>query len=1151
MLGKPVFFDPTGKRARLLRAVAWVAGTLSTIVIVLFAAILVVVHRPEDKSFDRQLSAHISIRCAWAPTCSPAHAITDSNAANPELLKTASKLASDLRERERGLRTRHPQAEVVDRHPVPAPLRGSKERSLSIGFYVNWDDNSYPALKQALPHLDWVIPSWISLEGANLELKAEVDDRVLKLVQETKPNVPILPMIQNAVEGKWDGPGLARLLADPAARTARIEDIVAFLQSNKFQGLTVDFEELPPGAQKDLRDFLSELSSVLTSHGMAMVLAVPFDDDSWPYATYAQIADYMLLMGYDQHWDQSAPGSIAGQGWFETILDKRMQELDPDRTIVAIGGYGYDWIKGHETQELTFEEAVLSAKDSEAEIQFDPKTANPHFSFIEDDGNRHDVWFLDGVTAYNEIEAGDAYGVAGYALWRVGSEDPSVWSVLGRPYGSPPPDGLREIGTSQDIDFEGYGEILHVREVPATGKRAFDIDHDTGQIVDETYKAVPTPFVIERTGATPGKLALTFDDGPDPDWTPKILDILKQKNVRASFFIIGENAQANPDLVRRILAEGHDVGNHTYTHPNLGDLPDSLVSLEINANQRLFEALTGRSMRLFRAPFLGDAEPTTSDETVPIGIAQSMGYVTVGLHVDPNDWLHPPADTIVNRVIEQVTDPNPAISGHVVLLHDSGGDRSQTVAALPKIIDSLRAKGYDFVPISELAGLSRDQAMPPLPPLSYAQLFSLPVFMTLTWLGRMLTGLFVLAICLGVARVLFLTAAGLGNRRAERRRVPPQLPEPPPLQTVLIPAYNEGKVIAGAVRHILASDYPNLEVIVIDDGSADDTSEQVRIHFASDPRVRLFRVPNGGKAAALNIGLKEARGDVVVALDADTHFEKDAISKLVRWFQDPAVGAVAGNAKVGNRVNMITRWQALEYVTSQNLERRALAALGCITVVPGAIGAWKREALERLGGFPANTLAEDQDLTLSLLTAGHTVLYDSTAIGWTEAPDTVSGLIKQRFRWAFGTLQCLWKHRRITLRPRYGSLGLIAIPQIWLFQFLLTAIAPLVDLALIWQIVTSSLQLLQHQDQYDPDTLRKVVAYYLIFLVIDLGSATVALLMERREKWRLVPLLVLQRFGYRQLMYWVVLKALFTAAIGPLVGWGKLERKATVGTAAA
>ena len=1146
MLGKPIFFDPTGKRARLLQAFAWVVGTLSAIVIVAFAAILVVVHRPEDKSFDQQLSSHTSIRCAWAPTCSPAHAITDSNAADPELLKTASKLASDLRERERDLRTRHPQADVVNRHPLPAPLRGSKERSLSVGFYVNWDDNSYPALKRALPHLDWVIPGWLSLEGPDLELKADVDDRVLKLIQETKPDVPVLPMIQNAVEGKWDGPGLARLLADPSARMARIDNIVSFLEANKFQGLTIDFEEVPPRSQKDLRDFLSELSSAFTAHGLAMVLAVPFDDDSWSYATYAQIADYLLLMGYDQHWDKSAPGSIAGEDWFEDTLDKRMQELDPGRTIVAIGGYGYDWVKGHEAQELTFEEAVLSAKNSEADIELDPQTANPHFSFIEDDGNRHDVWFLDGVTAFNEIQAGDAYRMAGYALWRIGSEDPSVWSVLGQPYGTPPPDGLRDIGTSQDIDFEGEGEVLHVREQPTSGARTFDIDHDTGQIVDETYKAVPTPFVIERTGTTPGKLALTFDDGPDPDWTPKILDILKEKGVHASFFIIGENAQANPDLVHRILADGHDVGNHTFTHPNLGELPDSLVTLEINANQRLFEALTGRSMRLFRAPFLGDSEPTTSDEIVPIEIAQSMGYVTVGLHVDPNDWLRPPADTIISRVLEQVSDPNPDIRGHIILLHDSGGDRSQTVAALPKLIDALRAKGYDFVPVSELAGLTRDQAMPPLPPQSYAELLSLPVFMTLSWLGQLLTELFILAICLGIARVLFLSGAGLGNRRAEARRVPPPLPEPPPLQTVLIPAHNEGKVIVGAVRHVLASDYPNLEVIVVDDGSTDDTSELMSTHYAGDTRVRLFRVPNGGKAAALNVALKEARGQVVVALDADTHFEKDAISKLVRWFEDPEVGAVAGNAKVGNRINMITRWQALEYVTSQNLERRALAALGCITVVPGAIGAWNREALERLGGFPQNTLAEDQDLTLGLLTAGYKVLYDSSAIGWTEAPDTVKALVKQRFRWAFGTLQCLWKHRRVTLRPRYGALGLIAVPQTWLFQFLLTAIAPLVDLALIWQISTASLQLLQHQDQYDPDTLRKMVVYYLAFLAIDLGSATLALLMERREKWSLAPLLVLQRFGYRQLMYWVVLRALFTAAIGPLVGWGKLERKSTV-----
>ena len=138
--------------------------------------------------------------------------------------------------------------------------------------------------------------------------------------------------------------------------------------------------------------------------------------------------------------------------------------------------------------------------------------------------------------------------------------------------------------------------------------------------------------------------------------------------MHASFFIIGQNAAAYPSLVQRLLAEGHDVGNHTFTHPNLGELPDALVTLEINATERLFEALTGRSMKLFRAPYLGDAEPTTADEIVPIKIAQGMGYLSVGLHVDPNDWQGPTADQIVERVIAQVTNPDPDVRGHVILL---------------------------------------------------------------------------------------------------------------------------------------------------------------------------------------------------------------------------------------------------------------------------------------------------------------------------------------------------------------------------------------------------------------------------------------------------------------------------------------------------
>ena len=1059
------------------------------------------------------------------------------------MLKSAHELAAELRESERTLAQPPPRSAPNDRRSINAKLPTG--RPASIGFYVNDDDNSYPDLKRALPHLDWFVPSWMSLDGPGMELKTDIDKRALNYIRKTKPDMAILPMVQNAVDGRFDGNDLARFLADPTARSARIREMKAFLETNKFQGLTIDFENVPAAAQPNMGSFLHELRDALAGQGYAVVLAVPFDDPSWPYRSYADVTDFMLLMGYDQHWEGGKPGSIADQSWFEKTLDKRMQDLDPARTIIAIGGYGYDWVEGNPTVELSFQEAVLSAKDSDADIDFDANTSNPHFSFVEG-GKRHDVWFLDGVTAFNEIHAADDYRPAGYALWRLGSEDPSVWSVMGRAYDAPPPDGLRKIGRAQDVDIEGSGGILRVADSPQTGTRTFETDKRFGDIVDETYTRVPTPFVIHRSGDVPGKLALTFDDGPDPEWTPQILDILKAKGVKASFFVIGANAESYPDLVQRIVAEGHDLGNHTFTHPNLGEFPDVLVKLEINANQRLIEALTGRSMRLFRAPYMGDTDPTTSDEIVPIEIAQSMGSTSVGVSVDPDDWQQPSADEIVQRVLSQVNDPNPETRGNIILLHDFGGDRSATVAALPDLIDRLKAQGYSFVPASELAGMTQAQAMPPVPQSSFGYLVDRPVFATLGWLGHFVRTLFFVAIWLGIARLVFLCGLALRNRVVEKRRIPPELPSPPNLQSVLVPAYNEEKVIEQTIRRILASDYPNLELIVIDDGSTDNTSGVVREHFSDDPRVKLITVANGGKAAALNRGLAEARGDVIVALDADTHFQRDSISRLVRWFQDPAIGAVAGNAKVGNRINIITRWQALEYVTSQNLERRALATLGCVTVVPGAIGAWRREALVKLGGFPADTLAEDQDLTIALQKAGYKVLFDSTAIAWTEAPDTVEGLIKQRFRWAFGTLQCLWKHRDTTFSRRHGSLGLVAMPQTWLFQFALTAIAPVVDLLFLWQLIVSGLDVIEHGSQFDSASLQKVVLYYVVFLMVDLGSAALAFAMERREKLTLLPWLVLQRFGYRQLMYYVVLKAGFAALFGPMVGWNKLDRKSTV-----
>jgi peptidoglycan-N-acetylglucosamine deacetylase len=1136
MADKPIFFDSTGRRAARVSFVGWAAAVVSTILAAGFVASLVVVPEMGNINLPGRLTAiHLPE--------------LEKKALAPGLLRFAERLAAEARaRREEFARARRL---WIQRNSGPralsAILKPQDARSLSIAFYPNWQqDVSFPALKRALPQIDWVLPTWLALQGPNLVLNTASDNRTLAYIRQTKPNVAILPVLQNATQGKWDGAGLATLLADPKRRADVISRVVSYLESRRLQGVTVDFEELPSGAVDDLRTFLSEMSANFATHGWIVVLASPFDDDKWPFAAFAKIVDYTLLMAYDEHDDHADAGSIAGQPWYETTLDKRMKVLSPRRTIIGIGNYGYDWNSGH-ADSLSFEDAVIAAHDSDADIVFDDATNNPHFSYTEEDNTVHDVWFLDAVTAYNEIRAADIYQPAGYAVWRLGSEDPSVWAALGQPYGAGVPQSLRSISTSEDVDFEGQGEILRIEADPTPGIRSFEIDKQTGDIDDETYVKLPTSYVIHQYGAVPGKLALTFDDGPDSEWTPEILDILKEKHVPATFFIIGSNAEANPGIVQRMLREGHEVGNHTFTHPNLADTPSEAVSLELNATQRLFQALTGRSLRLFRPPYIGDAEPSDVDELIPVEVAQGLGYLTVGQHVDPGDWELPGSDAIVQRVLAQVHSPNPDIRGNIILFHDAGGDRSETVEALPTVIDRLRAQGFKFVLVSDLAGLTRDQAMPHLSP-TVALLADRVVFLTLSVLGHTLYLCFLAAIWLGIARLLFLAVLGLVNRRKERLNPAPPAAAEPFLASVIVPAYNESKVISTTVERILASDYEHLEVIVVDDGSLDNTSEVIRTRFGNDPRVTLLRVANGGKAKALNAGLARANGAVVVALDADTQFEPATISRLVRWFVDPKVGAVAGNAKVGNRINMITRWQALEYIVAQNLERRALAALGTLTVIPGAVGAWRRSALAELGGFRSDTLAEDQDLTISLQKAGYRVHFDSTAIAWTEAPTRFRGLAKQRFRWAFGTLQCLWKYRGLTFNPRYGALGMVALPQVWLFQILLTALAPLADLLLVWQLLSQWIAYVEHGPEFSNANLVTVGIYYCVFVVVDLTAAIFGFLMEKNEEWSLLWWLVLQRFGYRQLMYYVVVRAISTALKGPFVGWGKLERTGTVRT---
>ena len=1136
MANSPIFFDASGRRAARIRILAWIVGIALLAISVGFAASLALAPPVTGLNLPGRSAA------------TPANLVK--KAQKPGLLARAERLAAAARSKRRLediARLRRNQSALASR-ALPAILKPQDGRPLAIGFYTNFagkDDPAWPSLKRSLTNLDWVVPVWMLLDGPDLQFKTRLDRRALDLIRTTKPGVAILPAIQNVTGGNWDGPGLARLLSDPARATRLLDQIIAFVAGNKLQGVTVDFENLPPAAHKDLEDFLSRMSAAFAPHDWIIAQAAPFDDDQWPYQTYADIVDYTMLMAFDQVDDKGPPGSIAGQDWYEKTLDKRMRQLPADSTIVTIGSWAYHWVDKNPALVLSFENAMATARDSGATVLFDPDSNNPHFGYKDADGD-HEIWFLDGVTAFNQIHAADPYRPAGYALWKLGSEDPSILPLLGRPYNAPAPDSLRHIANNlEDVDFDGDGEILQVVGDPTLGARSLTMEKESGDIVDERYDSLPTSYVIRRVGGSaPKKLALTFDDGPDPEWTPAILAILKEKKVPATFFMIGSNMEAHPGLVQQILADGHEAGNHTYTHPNLADTSAAATRLELNATQRLFQALTGRSLRLFRSPYLTDARPSDADEIEPIKQAQSLGYIEVTANLDTLDWEDLTVPQMMDLVFNALNSPNPDLRGNVVLMHDSGGDRSKTLVLLPKLIDALRARGYDFVPLSELAGQKRDDVMPRLP-LTMSVYADRAVFMTIGYIAQFLYYSFLGAIVLGVARLFALVGLALWNR-VKGIAAPVPGDQSTGQVTVLIPAFNEEKVIVATIERILASDYPNLEVLVIDDGSKDHTAMIARSHFMNESRVGVISIPNGGKANALNAGLAKAHGAVVVALDADTQFEKTTISRLVRWFADPAIGAVAGNAKVGNRINMITRWQALEYIVAQNLERRALSALDTLTVVPGAVGAWRRDVLRELGGFPADTLAEDQDLTIAIQTRGYRVHFDSTAIAWTEAPATVRGLAKQRFRWAYGTLQCLWKYRGITFNTAHGELGLVALPQVWLFQILLTTLAPVADLLLLWQLAGEYINYAQHVGTYTGDSLKLVGLYYAVFIAVDLLAAMAGFALEKGEDWRLLWWLPLQRFGYRQIMYYVVLRSLWTALRGPFVGWGKLERHGTV-----
>ncbi|MER6676826.1 glycosyltransferase [Streptomyces sp. NPDC000983] len=646
------------------------------------------------------------------------------------------------------------------------------------------------------------------------------------------------------------------------------------------------------------------------------------------------------------------------------------------------------------------------------------------------------------------------------------------------------------------------------------------------QVPEEILKG--GPVIDARGGRTESlsvpnhRLVLTFDDGPDPEWTPKVLDVLKKHDAHAVFFVTGTMASRYPDLVRRMVDEGHEIGLHTFNHPDLSYQSKERIDWELSQNQLAISGAAGIRTSLFRPPYSSFSDAMDNESWPVTEYIGSRGYITVVNNTDSEDWRKPGVDEIIERATPK------GRQGAIVLMHDSGGDRHQTVEALDRFLPQMQERGYKFENLTEALGA----------PSAHSQVTGIDLWKGKAWIflvqasdnitAVLVVGLAIIGFLVISRFVLMLVLSAAHARRVRRRGFSwgPPVTEP---VSVLVPAYNEAKCIENTVRSLMASEHP-IEVLVIDDGSSDGTARIVEAMGL--PNVRVIRQLNAGKPAALNRGLANARYDIVVMMDGDTVFEPATVRELVQPFGDPRVGAVAGNAKVGNRDSLIGAWQHIEYVMGFNLDRRMYDMLSCMPTIPGAVGAFRRQALERVGGMSEDTLAEDTDITMAMHRDGWRVVYAENARAWTEAPETVQQLWSQRYRWSYGTMQAIWKHRRALVESGpSGRFGRVGLPLVSLFMVLAPLLAPLIDVFLLYGLVFGPTQ--------------KTIVAWLGVLAIQAVCAAYAFRLDKERMTHLISL-PLQQILYRQLMYVVLLQSWITALTGGRLRWQKLRRTGVV-----
>lgn len=1103
-----IFLDMKGKRWPRFRILILISGIILFIGLVFFFQSLFVTSQFEVPTAIREMKARLKVLQKQEAHVTP-------RPGKPHWLDYSKKKAP---------------VSAGDTSSAP-PRKPFPHREIRLGFHVGWDPGSYESLLAHADKLTHLCPEWITLVDGEGNFEVKPDTKAAELAKDKQ--IVLMPLVSNQSNDASNPEAVEGIINGPDDRKKRfINAVTTQMKKDGAGGAVLDWGDIDVSYRDNMTRFLAQMAEAFHREKLQLWLCIPAgrELDVFDVDKLSESLDRFIAMLHDQNSEKDTPGPIAAQDWFEGWLQVMTDYGDAAQWIIAVGSYGYDWTSGEESGEMIgFADVMTRAGRAGLQAE-DIQTVsfNPTFVY-QDAGIMHTVWFLDAATALNQMRSSKAYPIGGFAISRLGTEDPGIWKILSMKNMLQPE--LDELSSLCLIKSDGVtahvgkGEFLTVDVSHLDGSREIQYD-ESGHVV-EIFKKFPTYKTVFHQGmGKPDQVAISFDDGPDPEWTPRILDILKAHGVKASFFMVGSNIEDDPKIVRRIVNEGHEIGIHTFTHPNLARVSHERAFLECNATERVIETVTGRSTLLFRPPYNADSRPHSDEELVALEVAQQLGYLTVTDTIDPEDWSNPGPDKILQRIKDARS------YGNIILLHDAGGDREDTVQALPKIIEYLQARGDQIVPLSTLIGESRDFLMPPVltDHVTFSQRISESGFRILHIVEELLWAFMMVATALTFLRSFFIAVVAFIHRYRETGSEDSTFHPP---VSVLIAAFNEEKVIQRTLQAVLATRYPGeMELIVVDDGSADTTAQIVQAEAEKDPRIRLVRQLNEGKAVALRNGIAATRHDFIVTLDADTRFGPDTIGYLVEPFQSDRVGAVSGHVRVGNLRTFIARCQSLEYTFGFNLDRRAYDFLDCITVVPGAVSAFRKSAVFQTGGISTDTLAEDTDLTLSLHRNGFQVRYAPKAIAWTEAPESFFDMARQRFRWAFGTLQCLWKHRDLVFNSDQRFLGWFSLPGTWFFQILLVAIAPIVDLFLLFSIFFG--------------LGSEIWPYFLTFLLIDIFLALAACIIEKEpllQSWRILPM----RFFYRPLLSWVIWKSILKAVKGAWVRWDKLKRTASVG----